>query len=192
MSEAHVPSPGNVYTPEAPPMRLPHLEHEYRLVARMSPDYYEIANIQGTGVSRSVSNISGGTVEGKRIKGKVLENSGADWAFRVHAKKIFFRLDARYTIVTDDGHHILVQAKGVFRLGPGVEDPGYAKPSASQDEVEYFSHLTYEAPGDSPYNWMNDAVSVGVMTMWEHQVVIDSYRLTNFPGQEPAGSYVGR
>ncbi|KAK7720788.1 hypothetical protein SLS57_005326 [Botryosphaeria dothidea] len=189
---SHVPSPGNTLTPDIPPMRLPHLEHVYRLVADMLPAGYEIPNIKGTGESRSVVHIAGGTVTGPRIKGKVLENSGADWAVRVRSKRIFYHLDARYAMLTDDGHHILVNAKGVFRLGPGVPDTGEEEPTCSQDEAEYFSHLTYEAPGDSPYSWLNGIVAIGVMTIWENKVVIDSYRLTNFPGKEAEGLYVGR
>ncbi|KAF4537472.1 uncharacterized protein LTHEOB_1663 [Lasiodiplodia theobromae] len=188
---SHIPSPGNAFTPEVPPMRLPHLEHEYRLIADMGSGY-EMPNMRGTGLTRSVGNIAGGTVAGPRITGKVLENSGADWAIRVHSKKIFYQLDARYTVLTDDGHYILVNAKGIFSLGPGVPDTGEEEPTCSQDEVEYFSHLTYEAPGDSPYNWMNSIVAVGVMTMWENKVVIDAYRLTNFPGKEAEDVYVGR
>lgn len=75
-------------------------------------------------------------------------------------------------------------------MGPGIADPGHEVPTCSQDEVEYFSHLTYEAPGDSPYNWMNNIVAVGVMIMWENKVVIDAYRLTNFPGKEAESVYV--
>lgn len=108
------------------------------------------------------------------------------------AAQAFYHLDARYAIVTEDGHYILVNAKGVFRLGPGVPDTGREEPTVSQDEAEYFSHLTYEAPGDSPYGWMNGIVAVGVMTMWEEKVVIDAYRLTNFPGQQAEDLYVGR
>ncbi|KAH7401388.1 hypothetical protein BKA66DRAFT_405119 [Pyrenochaeta sp. MPI-SDFR-AT-0127] len=182
-------SPGNGFTPQAPPMRLPHLEHEYRLIADMG-DEYEIPKIHGTGLSRSVSTIAGGTIEGPRIKGKVLDNSGADWATRVHSEKIFYKLEARYTVLTDDGFYILVNAKGVFGLGPDIPDSGKEEPTCSQDEIEYFSHLSYEAPGDSPYNWLNSIVAVGVMTMWENKVVIDAYRLTNFPGKEAEGVYV--
>lgn len=68
-------------------MRLPHLEHEYRLIADMGSGY-EMPNMRGTGLTRSVGNIAGGTVAGPRITGKVLENSGADWATRVHSKKV--------------------------------------------------------------------------------------------------------
>lgn len=88
-SKEHVPSPGNGLFPDIPPMRAPHLEFVYRLVARMHPvDKYEMENIQGTGVTRSVGHIQGGEVRGPKINGTVIENSGADWAQRIHCKKV--------------------------------------------------------------------------------------------------------
>lgn len=95
------------------------------------------------------------------------------------------RLDARYTLQTDDGHFVLVTAKGMFRQGPGPADPDVAtQPTVGQDSVEYFTHLSFEAPGASPYGWMNYIMALGVMTMWEDRPIIDCYRLTNFPGAE--------
>lgn len=61
------------------------------------------------------------------------------------------------------------------------------KQTVSQDEVEYFTHLKFEAPGKSPYDWMNGIVALGVMSMWEGKPVIDCYRLTNFPGEPALG-----
>lgn len=85
----HTASPGNEYYPEMKPMRAPHLEFVYRLVASMHPtDKYVMSNIQGTGISRAVAHIQDGTVQGPRIKGIVVKNSGADWAQQVHSKKV--------------------------------------------------------------------------------------------------------
>lgn len=55
---------------------------------------------------------------------------------------------------------------------------------ASQDDVEYFTQIRLEAPGKSPYGWMNGIVAMGIMIMSEGRPVIDCYRLTNFPGVE--------
>lgn len=86
-----------------------------------------------------------------------------------------------YTLQTDDGVFILVNAQGVFRTGPGQTDKS-PRSSISQDDVEYFTHIRFEAPGGSPYDWMNAVVALGVMTMFEGRPIIDCYRLTNFPG----------
>lgn len=70
-------------------MRAPSLEFVYRLDAKMHPtDGYDISNVMGTGVSRSIGHIQSGTVKGPGIEGVVVENSGADWAEQIHSKKV--------------------------------------------------------------------------------------------------------
>lgn len=111
-----------------------------------------------------------------------------------YAHQIFYKLFARYTLLTDDGHHILVDARGVFRAGPGADfdyDVG-SKTTFLQDDVEYFTHITFEAAGDSPYNWMNGIVAVGVLESVDDKAIIDCWRMTNFPGKEVEDVYVGR
>jgi hypothetical protein len=86
-----------------------------------------------------------------------------------------------YTLRTNDGHNILVKAEGIFKEGPLGNFVRDEDMTASQDQVEYFTQIRFEAPGDSPYDWMNDVVAIGAMTMFEGKPVIDCYRLTNFP-----------
>ncbi|KAF7548126.1 hypothetical protein G7Z17_g7277 [Cylindrodendrum hubeiense] len=183
----HVASPGNAHSPpgsEIPSMRMPHLEFVYRIVAEMdSEGISEIPGVDGTSSARMVLPIQGGTVSGPRIQGVIVEKSGADWAQVADPKKTFWRLNAIYTLRTDDNFYILVQATGIFRNGPGVSNDVIKKDTVSQDDVEYFTNIRFEAPGGSPYGWMNGIMAMGVMTMWEGKPVIDCYRLTNFPGQ---------
>ncbi|KAI5292092.1 hypothetical protein KEM52_006631 [Ascosphaera acerosa] len=183
VGSAHVPSPGNAYFPDTPPMRAPHLEFVYRLEAEMDESGdYEIPKPNGGGTAWGVAPIAGGTVKGPGINAIVVPNSGADWAEELFCDKVFYRLNARYTMKTDDGHYIIIEAHGIFRLGPGVPMDTTAPPELEhQDMVEYFSHLTFKAP-QGPYNWMNNVVCVGVMQMVKNRVCIDCYRLTNFPG----------
>lgn len=101
-------------------------------------------------------------------------------------------LDARYTIKTTDGHHLFVQAHGLYRPGPGTEyakqvadDPAIRPPpTVTQDDVEFFSHLRIEA-GGGKYNWLNGLVCVGVMSCENDRIIIDAYYLTNFGGVRP-------
>ena len=86
-----------------------------------------------------------------------------------------------YTLKTDDNVHILVKANGVYKIGPRVDDKVGDQKSVTQDEEEYYTHIRFEAPGESRYGWMNGVVALGVMIMWEGKPVIDCYRLTNFP-----------
>ncbi|KAF4462722.1 hypothetical protein FALBO_10460 [Fusarium albosuccineum] len=168
-------------------MRRPHLEFVYRIVAEMDKEgVSKIKSVDSTSVTRLVLPIRGGSVNGPRIKGIIVDRSGSDWAQVTDPKKSFTRLNALYTLRTDDGVNILVKAKGIYRSGPGVEDKVAEKETVAQDEVEYFTHLRFEAPGESSYGWMNGIVAVGVMTMWEGKPVIDCYRLTNFPGKMAA------
>ncbi|KAI4597991.1 hypothetical protein KJ359_003799 [Pestalotiopsis sp. 9143b] len=178
----HVDSPGNSYSPaeqKIPKMRMPHLRFIYRIVANMSSDTWAIPNVQQSGVTRMILPIKGGTVKGPRIQGEIIPDSGADWLERVLS-----RLHAMYTLRTSDGHNILVKADGIFKEGPGGNFDPSADMTATQDQVEYFTHIRFEAPGNSPYDWMNDVVAIGVMTMFEGKPIIDCYSLTNFPDFE--------
>ncbi|KAI3401531.1 hypothetical protein diail_10132 [Diaporthe ilicicola] len=87
MAPNHTPSPGNEFSLGEPPLRMPHLEFIYRIVAEMDPGASPIPNVQGTAVSRIVLPIAGGTVRGPQIKGEIVKNSGADWAQRVDSPK---------------------------------------------------------------------------------------------------------
>lgn len=102
----------------------------------------------------------------------------------------FYRLDARYTVKTTDGHYLYIRAKGVYRPGPQTDYQRASAageslpPTVTQKDVEFFSHLRIEA-GEGPYNWLNGVVALGVMTCINERIIIDAYRLTNFPDREP-------
>lgn len=136
-------SPGNKLYPEVPRMRSPHLEFVYRLVAQMHPtDGYDIENVQGTGVSRSIGHIQSGTVRGPGINGIVVENSGADWAERVHSKKVRFHQHMpsfanEYRFTTSSMHDTL------FELTMGIMSS--FKPVAFLDQAPELSSTTMAA-----------------------------------------------
>ena len=101
-------------------------------------------------------------------------------------------LDARYVARTTDGEYLYINAKGQYRPGPGTE---YSRAvnhnreeqmpmNVTQDDVEFFSHLTIEA-GHGKYNWLNGLVVLGVMTCVGRRIIIDAYYLTNFPDRRP-------
>ncbi|KAF5555083.1 hypothetical protein FNAPI_6240 [Fusarium napiforme] len=184
---SHVPSPGNDFSPseaDIPIMRMPHLEFIYRIVAEMDKEgVTEIAGIDGTSKSRVVLPIQGGKVNGPQIKGIIVDKSGADWAEVINPNKSLVRLNAMYTLRTHDNVHILVKAQGIYRTGPGVEEKVGERDTVTQDEMEYFTHIKFEAPGDSSYGWLNGVIAIGVMIMSEGRPIIDCYRLTNFPGR---------
>lgn len=94
---------------------------------------------------RTVIPITGGTFEGPLLKGTIL-NGGADWQL---AKGGRTELEAIYSIKTDDGVFIHIRNRGIINTGQDAE----GKPSF------YFKCApTFEAPEDSKYAWLNNAL----------------------------------
>ncbi|RAK87163.1 hypothetical protein BO79DRAFT_151703 [Aspergillus costaricaensis CBS 115574] len=184
-------SPGNTYYPKSPPMRRPGLTFLYRLECTIAAEEINVGAPHGAGIIRSIANVTGGTFKGPELEGTILPLGGADWATVVEGTHSM-TLDARYTIKTTDGHHLFVQAHGLYRPGPGTEyakqvadDPAMRPPpTVTQDDVEFFSHLRIEA-GGGKYNWLNGLVCIGVMSCENDRIIIDAYYLTNFGGVRP-------
>ncbi len=94
---------------------------------------------------RTVIPITGGTFEGPLLKGTIL-NGGADWQL---AKGNRTELEAIYSIKTDDGVFIHIRNRGIISSGQDAD----GKPSF------YFKAApTFEAPEDSKYAWLNNAL----------------------------------
>ncbi|KAK5115265.1 hypothetical protein LTR62_001465 [Meristemomyces frigidus] len=165
-------------------MHVPQLEFIYRLQCEMAKENDHVGAAFGGTNERIVMPILGGTVKGPEISGIIQERSGADWGTAVQGTN-YMRLDARYTLKTSDGYCIYVQSKGIF--SPQREDffaQGHPD-TMSQKEVEWFTRLEFEA-GPGPYSWLNSIFAIGVLGMHDRRIVIDAYRLTNFPGMRPA------
>lgn len=97
----------------------------------------------------------------------------------------FTKLDAKYTLKTSDNHSILVHSFGIYSRGPTkpASSPSTPPPeTVTQNQVEWFTHIELEAPGDSPYNDLNSVLAVGILSQSGGKIYIDVYRLTNFPG----------
>lgn len=102
---------------------------------------------------RTVVPITGGTFEGPRLKGTIL-NGGADYQLNGEKRT---ELEAIYCIRTDDGINIHVRNKGIIYNGLDAE----GKPTF------YFRAApTFEAPADSKYGWLNNALFV-CTPQWE-------------------------
>lgn len=108
---------------------------------------------------RLIADVAGGTVEGPRLKGTVLNGASGDWI--VVRKGGVSVLDVRITIESDDGALILMKYHG-FRHGPREVlkrlDAGEAV-----DPSEYYMRIapSFET-GDERYYWMNNIVAVGM------------------------------
>ena len=96
---------------------------------------------------RTVIPITGGTFEGPRLKGSIL-NGGADWQL---AKGSRTELEAIYSIKTDDGVYIHIRNRGIISMGKDADgNPSFYFKAAPQ----------FEVPEDSPYAWLNNAIFV--------------------------------
>ena len=126
-----------VSTPEAPPL-------EFALQLKVTLDKpYAVGKTPKGG--RNVVPITGGTFEGPRLKGTII-SGGADYQMSNDGRT---EIEAIYSIKTDDGVYIHVRNCGIIAAGK-TED---GKPTF------YFRCAPkFEAPTDSKYNWLNNAL----------------------------------
>lgn len=111
---------------------------------------------------RMIANVSGGTVDGPRVKGEILP-SGGDWLLMRGDGS--GRLDVRSAFRTHDGVTIYVTYGGRLVLPPEHQS-ALGDPEASEaldPSLYYFrSNPVFEAPMDSDYAWLNHVVAIGV------------------------------
>jgi hypothetical protein len=97
---------------------------------------------------RTVIPITGGTFEGPGLKGTIV-NGGADYQLANADGRS--EIEAIYCIKTDDGVYIHVRNRGIITSGQDAD----GKPSF------YFRCAPqFEAPADSKYGWLNNALFV--------------------------------
>ncbi|MBE6256591.1 MAG: DUF3237 domain-containing protein [Prevotella sp.] len=98
---------------------------------------------------RTIIPITGGTFEGPHIKGTII-NGGADYQIANTAINRT-ELEAIYCIKTDDGIIIHVRNRGIISNGKDAEG----------NSTFYFKAAPqFEAPADSKYAWLNNALFV--------------------------------
>jgi hypothetical protein len=128
------------------PKDTPKLEFALQLKVTLG-DSYDVGETQHG--QRIVIPITGGTFEGPAIKGTII-NGGADYQL---ANKALGRteLEAIYSIKTDDGVYIHVRNRGIIWSGKDAQgNPSFYFKAAPQ----------FEAPADSKYAWLNNALFV--------------------------------
>jgi Protein of unknown function (DUF3237) len=108
---------------------------------------------------RVIYPVTGGTVKGPKINGKITSTSG-DWGMVMDSTT--FKLDVRLTILTDDGAYIYVSyggyihadAKTFAGLTSGTVD-------ASKLDFYFRTNPVFET-GSPKYAWLNHTIAVGV------------------------------
>lgn len=129
-----------------PPAQTPQLEFVMQLRVTLGQPYSVGETPHGR---RNVVPITGGTFEGPRLKGTIL-NGGADYQLS-SADGSRTELEAIYNIQTDDGSFIHVRNRGII-----------ANTKDAQGQLSFYFKAApqFEAPVDSPYAWLNNAIYV--------------------------------
>ncbi|MDK1023656.1 MAG: DUF3237 domain-containing protein [Gammaproteobacteria bacterium] len=121
--------------------------------------------------TRAIYDVTGGTFEGPKLKGKILP-SGGDWILL--DDNGVGRLDVRATFETDDGALIYVQYFGIVVMHPDAAAAG-----ETQFGDTYFMTQPRFETGDDRYRWLNNIVVVGEGRTLPNAVEYKLYQLTN-------------
>ena len=128
------------------PQNTPQLEFALQLKVTLG-EAYSCGDTQHG--QRTIIPITGGTFEGPNIKGTII-NGGADYQLNNKATGRT-ELEAIYCIKTDDGVNIHVRNRGIINSGKDEQgNPTFYFKAAPQ----------FEAPVDSKYAWLNNAIFV--------------------------------
>ncbi len=131
----------------------PGLEYVCELKVKLNPPYIVGETPHGL---RRIIPIIGGTVEGSKIKGEIL-NGGADW--QIVRKDGVAELEAHYQIKTDDGVTIYIKNIGMRVATPEVAARIGRGEQVSPSEYYFRAVPKFEAPAGK-YEWMNNAIFV--------------------------------
>ena len=127
------------------PVSAPELEYALQLKVTLG-QAFSMENTQHG--RRTVIPITGGTFEGPLLKGTIV-NGGADYQLANAQGRT--ELEAIYCIKTDDGVYIHVRNRGIISNGADANGkPTFYFRAAPQ----------FEAPADSKYGWLNNALFV--------------------------------
>jgi hypothetical protein len=117
---------------------------------------------------RRIIDIQGGTVDGPKLKGKVLPG-GADW--QIVRSDGVVHLTARYTIETEAGGLVLVNAEG-YRHGPPDVMAALARDETVDPTCYYFRTAMRFETSDQDAAWLNRILAIGYGARANRQVTI--------------------
>lgn len=102
--------------------------------------------------------ITGGTFEGPKLKGVVL-SGGADYQYS-DRESGRTEIEAIYTIKTDDNVLIHFRNVGLSYIQEDLRDLMKKGEKFDLDKIYFRAAPKFEAPNDSKYDWMNNAIFV--------------------------------
>jgi len=122
---------------------------------------------------RRVVPILGGTLEGPRLRGRVLPG-GADWQFE--RPDGVLEAEARYELELEDGTLVSVVNRGLRRAAPEVMRLLAAGELVDPGEYYFRTTPTFRAPL-GPHDWLNRSLFVGAGERRPDSVSIRVYEL---------------
>jgi hypothetical protein len=138
--------------------RSPRLRTEFAFEAIVTVDAPLVVGSSTRGLRRVVP-ITGGTVKGPRLNGRVLPG-GADW--QVVQPDGVLDVEAKYTLEADDRTLIMVTNKGM-RHGPKQIIDKLTRGEAVDPSQYYFrTSAQFEVSNESKHAWLNRALFIGV------------------------------
>ncbi|MFN3656154.1 MAG: DUF3237 domain-containing protein [Pseudolabrys sp.] len=122
---------------------------------------------------RRIINILGGTVQGPKLKGRVLPG-GADW--QIIRADGAADIQARYTIESEAGARILVSSEGL-RHGPPDVIAALARGDSVDPSLYYFRTLMRFETADPAVDWMNRILAIAHGAREPRAVRLDVYEV---------------
>src|SRR6201996_1260466 len=153
-------------------MTHPAIETEYAFTITARIAEVTTTGDLGYGVRRIIP-ITGGTVKGEDVNGKVLP-FGAD--FQIIRPNELIDLEARYAFETDDGAVVYVENKGI-RFGPVDLLLKLKRGEPVDPKLIYFRTVPKFETGAEKYRWLMEHIFVASATRHADRVVIDVHRV---------------
>ncbi|HEY4773704.1 MAG TPA: DUF3237 family protein, partial [Xanthobacteraceae bacterium] len=115
---------------------------------------------------------AGGTIDGPRLKGRVVPHSGGDWALYRPDHAVAF--DARYMLEADDGTMIYMKNRGYRHAPPEIAARMEALDPV--DPADYYMRVapTFETPAGK-HDWQMRTVIVGSAQRSADHSIFDYY-----------------
>lgn len=148
----------------------PALEHVATVVVEVGAPQEVGDTPQGR---RRVIPITGGTVQGPRLLGKVLPG-GAD--FQVIRSATYTDIHARYVIETPEGDRVYVENTGI-RTGHADDIARLARGESVDPARIYFRSYPRFETASPALSWMNDSLFIGTGARFPDRVELRFYRI---------------
>jgi len=150
----------------------PQLATKYAFTITVEIGGVTSAGETGHGVRRIIP-ITGGTVKGEGINGKVCP-FGAD--FQIIRPNELIELEAKYAFETDDGAIVYIENKGI-RFGPVDLLQKLKRGEPVDPKLIYFRTVPKFETGSEKYRWLMENLFIGSAARHADRVVIDVHQV---------------